>query len=93
MKLFVHGGEMSGGSENEMRFTLGSISSIEEEIQLKNKNFNLLSVHHGTGVFLCSVLFCLLRKRSANYLSLHLWFISQIFVFGKHLEKARLTDF
>lgn len=95
MKLFLHGGEIAGGSENEMRFTLGNISSTEEEFQLKNKNLSLLSVHHGTGVLLysvlfCFVFFCLSRKRNANYLSLHLWFISQTFVFGKHLEKARL---
>lgn len=40
-----------------MRFTLGNISSTEDEFQLKNKNFTLLSVHHRAGIFLCSVLF------------------------------------
>lgn len=90
MKPFGHGGEIAGGSENEMRLTLGNISSTEQEFQFKNKNFNLLSVHHGTGNFICSVSFA---EEKEYYLSLHLWFISQAVVFGKHLEEARLTDF
>ena len=44
-------------------------------------------------VLFCFALFCLPRKRNVNYISLHLWLISQTFVFGKDLEKARLTDF